>query len=161
MDANTVLPSTPTIDEKKRRLIEPSASSSEERFRLLKEFGKTNASIGLHCMPIIPYITDNAEELDELLRRGKEAGIHYLLNATLNLRSSTRKVFFAFIRREYPHLNGKLLTLYKNDMYANEYYRLNLRKIMAELKEKHSLTDSHKVTIKTPRQMTIEDFMEL
>ena len=152
-----------TVDEEKRMLIEPMSSSSEERFRVLKEFQKTNASTGLHCMPILPYITDAEDELDELLLRGKEAGISYAINSTLNLRSSTRKIFFSFIRRHYPSLYNKYLTLYNNNMYAHEEYRLNLRKIITKLKIKHSIANDHSVTVEEnahPRQMTIEDFID-
>ena len=48
-----------TMDEDVRKEIEPNSSKSSDRFNMLKEFRKTNASIGLHTMPIIPYLTDS------------------------------------------------------------------------------------------------------
>ncbi len=152
-----------TVDEEKRKCLEPGASSSEARFRVLREMGRTNASTGLHFMPIIPYISDAADEIDELLRRARKAGVCYALHSTLNLRSSTRKVFLNFISQQYPHLYDEFTILYKNSMYAREDYRVNLRKTVARLKAKHSLTDDYRINMKEnmlPRQMTIEDFMD-
>ena len=46
------------MDENVRRNIEPGAAPSARRFEVLKAFSGTNASTGLHFMPIIPYLTD-------------------------------------------------------------------------------------------------------
>jgi DNA repair photolyase len=46
------------MDENLRQRIEPHGTQSIKRFAMLKEFAQTNASTGLHVMPIIPYLTD-------------------------------------------------------------------------------------------------------
>ena len=52
---------------------------------MLKEFRKTNASVGLHMMPVIPYVTDQFENLDGLLSAAKDSGVHYVLPGVLYL----------------------------------------------------------------------------
>ncbi len=47
-----------TMDEQLREKLEPNASPSLKRFEALQQFKKTNASLGVHIMPIIPYLTD-------------------------------------------------------------------------------------------------------
>ena len=44
-----------TVDEGIRKKLEPGGVSSVRRFEMLREFRKTNASIGVHMMPIVPY----------------------------------------------------------------------------------------------------------
>ncbi|MCC8147111.1 MAG: hypothetical protein LIO93_11915, partial [Bacteroidales bacterium] len=102
-----------TMDEEIRKKIEPNGSPSFNRFKVLKEFRKTNASIGLHTMPIIPYITDSSENLEALCHYAKDSNVHYMLPGTLYLRGKTRNVFLQFIEKEFPGLYDKIKKTYK------------------------------------------------
>ena len=56
-------------DERKQRLIEPNASTSLERIKMLKEMKeKTSAKVGILLMPIIPYIGDSYENLEAIYK---------------------------------------------------------------------------------------------
>ena len=44
-------------------------------------------------MPIIPYLTNHRENLQELCSRGSEAKVDYLLTGILYLRGNTRSRF--------------------------------------------------------------------
>ncbi len=101
-----------TVNEDTQRLIEPNGVDSMRRFKMLKEFRKTNASVGLHIMPIIPYITDDFDNINSLFRHAKECNVHYVLPGTLYLRGITRGVFFDFVKKEFPELFDKLSILY-------------------------------------------------
>lgn len=136
-----------TMDEEIRKKIEPNASSSKDRFDMLKIFRKTNASVGLHVMPIIPYITDSYENFDALFSRAKESNVHYVLPGTLYLRGETRKVFFDFIQKEFPDLHGRLTMLYKTGG-ADKEYKNELYAMVNPLREKYSLSSSYSKPMK-------------
>jgi len=136
-----------TMNEEVRRLIEPGGVESHKRFDMLKQFRKTNASVGLHAMPIIPYITDNRENIDLLFERAKDSNVHYVLPGTLYLRGNTRKVFFDFIRQEYPHLYSDLLALYKTGA-ADKQYKEMLYEMVNSLRELYSLSSSYTAPMK-------------
>lgn len=131
-----------TTDEKIRQLIEPGATESIKRFEMLKTFRKTNASIGLHVMPIVPYITDSFENLNALCYYANDAKVHYMLPGTLYLRGKTRTFFFDFIKNKFPDLYLKLLDLYKKGG-ANKEYKDNLYKTVNELRDKYQLSKSY------------------
>lgn len=131
-----------TIDERKQKLIEPNGVDSMRRFKMLKEFRKTNASVGLHVMPIIPYITDDFENVNSLFRYAKESNVHYVLPGTLYLRGITRGVFFDFIKKEFPDLFDKLSILYSTGS-ANKEYKNQLYKMVNQLRNKYSLSSSY------------------
>lgn len=131
-----------TMDEKVRKLIEPSGVESSRRFEMLKTFRKTNASVGLHVMPIIPYLTDSFENFDLLFSRAKDSNVHYVLPGTLYLRGKTRSVFFNFINKEVPHLYNDLATLYKTGG-ADKEYKNDLYKMVNELRDKYELSSSY------------------
>lgn len=131
-----------TMDEKIRELLEPGGVASFRRFEMLKEFRKTNASTGLHVMPIIPYLTDNYENIDSLFSHAREANVYYVLPATMYLRGKTRGVFFDFIRKDFPHLYDSLYCLYKKGGAGKEY-KDGLYKMVGELRKKYDLTGGY------------------
>ncbi|HEY9060674.1 MAG TPA: radical SAM protein [Pseudobacteroides sp.] len=131
-----------TMDENIRKLIEPGGVESDRRFKMLKIFRKTNASVGLHVMPIIPYVTDSFENFDSLFRSAKDSGVHYVLPGTLYLRGKTRTVFFEFIKKEFPGLYNDLSILYKSGG-ADKEYKNSLYKTVNELRDKYNLSSSY------------------
>lgn len=131
-----------TMDESVRKLIEPGGVESAKRFNMLKTFRKTNASVGLHVMPIIPYLTDSFENFDMLFSMAKDSGVHYVLPGTLYLRGKTRTVFFDFIKKELPYLYNDLVALFKTGG-ADKEYKNSLYKIVNELREKNNLSSSY------------------
>lgn len=131
-----------TMDENIRKLIEPGGVESDKRFKMLKVFRKTNASVGLHVMPIIPYLTDSFENFDSLFSMGKDSDVHYVLPGTLYLRGKTRTVFFDFIKKEFPHFYNDFAALYKTGG-ADKEYKNYLYKTVNELREKYNLSSSY------------------
>jgi len=149
-----------TTDEKIRSLIEPNGVSSKARFDMLKQFRKTNASIGLHVMPIIPYLTDSYENMDTLFACAKDSDVHYVLPGVLYLRGQTRKAFFDFVQQSFPNLYEKLAALYKTGG-ADKAYKDNLYQMVNPLREKYLLSSSYmkpmkeKLSQKADEQLTL------
>jgi len=146
-----------TTNEELREKIEPGGCDSAKRFEMLKTFRKTNASVGLHVMPIIPFLTDNVENIDSLFCNAKESNVHYVLPGTLYLRGKTRQVFFDFIKQQFPHLYEDLLALYKTGGAPVEY-KNELYKMVNELRDRYGLSGSYSKPMKEKmhRQNTID-----
>lgn len=136
-----------TMDENVRKLIEPNGSPSEKRFGMLREFSKTNASIGVHVMPVIPFITDTEENLNGIFSAAKDARADYLLPGTLYLRGNTRKYFFDFVSKSYPDAYKKLKTLYKTGSAGKEYKNY-LYAIINRLRADYGLSGNYSKQIK-------------
>ncbi len=131
-----------TMDEAIRAKIEPGGAASVERFGVLREFRKTNASTGLHVMPIIPYITDNEENFDKMFWHAAECGVHYVIPGTLYLRGSTYKNFMAFIEEEFGDLQEDFKKLYKTGG-ADKTYKTTLYEMVNRLRDKYELSSSY------------------
>lgn len=136
-----------TTDESIRELIEPGAAPSAKRFAMLKAFRNTNASVGLHVMPIIPFVTDSFENVDSLCSSAAEANVHYMLTGTLYLRGKTRKSFFDFIQTQMPHLLGSLQTLYSKGS-AGKDYKDKLYAMVNALRSEYKVSSSYSKPIK-------------
>lgn len=130
------------VDEATRKKIEPYSVNATRRFQMLKEFSKTNASTGLHCMPIIPMITDSQENMEQLCAMASNSKVSYMLPGVLYLRGRTRGEFFDFIRREYPLLYIPLTEMYSKGG-APKQYKESLYKMVNELREKFHLSSSY------------------
>lgn len=135
------------VDENIRKKIEPCGVEAKKRFEMLKIFSKTNASTGLHFMPIIPYLTDGYDNIDALYSQAREIKVDYVLPGTLYLKGKTRGVFFDFILKEYPEIYEKLQVLYKTGG-ANKDYKDSLYNMVNKLKAKYNLSGSYSKPMK-------------
>jgi len=136
-----------TTDETIRQQIEPGASESLKRFEMLSLFRRTNASVGLHVMPIIPYLTDSRENLNSICDYAHKANVHYMLPGTLYLRGKTKYLFLDFIQNQFPDLYQVFLDLYKKGSANKEYKDILYRKLN-ELRNKYKLSKSYSLPIK-------------
>jgi len=131
-----------TCDEAVKEKLEPGADTAAKRFEILTKFRETNASIGLHVMPIIPYLTDHRDNLEELCRQASISRVHYLLPGTLYLRGNTRQRFFEFIQNECPLLEDRLRALYRKGG-AGKPYKEGMYKVLNRLRDKYNLSGSY------------------
>lgn len=131
-----------TMDEAVRRIIEPNAAPPEARLGMLKEFKKTNASIGFHLMPIIPYITDGEDNIKELLISALQCGADYVLPGVLYLRGKTRSYFFDVLEHEFPQLPARYRLLYTKGG-ADKGYKTELYRMINRLRDTYNVPTSY------------------
>ncbi|MGI9042589.1 MAG: hypothetical protein ACR2GK_00535, partial [Gemmatimonadaceae bacterium] len=96
------------------RKLEPRSPTPEARVRALSRLREAGIDAGINCMPVLPGITDNPNDLDGLVKRVSEAGATYAGACALILRSTARKRYLPFIAQEFPHLEER----YRNHLRA-------------------------------------------
>jgi len=126
------------------KIIEPKASPSSERFKMLGRLAKTSAVTGVHVMPVIPYLTDNPEAINLIYEKSAEISARYLIYGNLNLRGDTKKTFLNFLYNYDANIYKKLTNLNAKE------YRLNLKKIFTASGLKHNITPNYSKYIKLP-----------
>ncbi|KXL52685.1 radical SAM superfamily protein [Anaerotignum neopropionicum] len=131
-----------TANEDLQRKLEPGAVSPKRRFMMLKEFGKTKASTGVHMMPLLPYLTDGEGNLNGVFSQAKDAGVDYLLPGLLYLRGETKQVFYQFLQKEYPNLIAEYRKLYQNG--GLKEYRKPLYEKLGIIREKYQVFADYK-----------------
>lgn len=131
------------MDEKINLAIEPNAIESKERIAMLKKVRKeTNASTGLHFMPIIPYLTDSYENIDAIFKNMKLANIHYTIPGPLNLYGKTRGFFFNFLKQDFPTIYKDMISLYKKGKLDKQYNQELFKKIN-RIKSKYDISTNY------------------
>ena len=119
-----------TIDDDLRKIIEPGSSPIIERFKVIDQIKKkTNASAGIHIMPIIPYLTDHPGNLTGLYKMAHKVKADYVLPGFLYLRGQTKPYFLNHIKEYDEHLYQKIVPLYSQKDALKNYRPIIYQKI--------------------------------
>ena len=126
-----------TACEKLSSLIEPNVISPLKRFETLKEFKKTKAIVGVHTIPVMPFITEDG--LENLFIKTKENNLDYIICEVLNLKGECRKIYLNFVRKNFPQHYKKYLYIYNNNGELKEEYKNKIYKKIKFLEEKYNI----------------------
>jgi len=141
----SVIISVSTLNEEKRKLIEPDAAPTIERLKMLKRFEEIGCKTTVLFMPIIPFISDDQENLDEIFKITKEYNLGSIIAWPLHLRGNTKKVFYSFLNEHFPHLLVEYQKLYQKGNVSKEY-SFELQNRVMELRKKYQIFSSYKPT---------------
>ncbi|MFF2157630.1 radical SAM protein [Paenibacillus chitinolyticus] len=131
-----------TLNRTTWRNFEPGAPSPAKRLETVRALTDAGIPAGIFMAPMLPYITDGRDELEELIAAAAEHGAQFVMASYLRLSASDVKVwFFETIRRHYPQLVGKYAGLYASSAYAPREYRDPVRRYVDELLERYGLRD--------------------
>ncbi|MCO5383988.1 MAG: radical SAM protein [Methanosarcina barkeri] len=146
-----------TMDEKLSTLLEPLAPSPEKRFSVLQAFKDTTAITGLHMMPILPFLTDSPQNLNQVLSLAAECKVDYTLPSVLYLKGETRKHFFDFLACNFPEHLDPYRRLYAKGG-ADRIYKAELYGVLTPLMEKYHLSGDYMKPMETklPRQKQLK-----
>ncbi|MFY9794863.1 MAG: radical SAM protein [Candidatus Nitrosopolaris sp.] len=76
-----------TCDEKIRRLLEPGTPPAYSMFKVIKKFTDAGVYCAVNIDPILPFITDSQNHIQEIVDSCHDAGVQYIFGALLRLRS--------------------------------------------------------------------------
>jgi len=126
-----------TIDRELARRIEPRAPTPESRIRALARVREAGIDISVNVMPVMPGITDNPSQLEELVKQVAAAGATGVNSCALRLQSTARKRYLPWIAAEFPHLAERYRNTYAHGYNAGEKYRDGLAKFFDKLCRKY------------------------
>lgn len=95
-----------TYDEALCRKLEPNVSTTAQRFDALLRLRDAGIPTVVWLSPILPYLTDTAENIAGILSLCQEAGVKGVLcfGMGLTLRSGNREYFYSQLDRLFPGL---------------------------------------------------------
>jgi DNA repair photolyase len=138
-------------NDKTRKILEPNTAPTADRWELLTQAKAAGMSTGVMLMPVIPYISDSAEEIERMLQKCKDAKVDFVLFGGMTLKAGRQKDhFLKVIQENYPALHEKIKALYsRNDQYGRavgfyypkinqQFYRL-ARKYKIQFRMPHEL----------------------
>jgi DNA repair photolyase len=143
-------------DPELHKQVEPGTPTPQSRLGLIAAIREAGLDCHVMVAPVLPYLTDSAERLDDLLRQIAAAGATGVTVFGLHLRGSTRGWFMSWLARTQPHLVGRYRELYRRGAYLPPSYRDALRVRAAPLIAKYGLGGDHQRFDAAPPQRVAE-----
>lgn len=102
-----------TVDEKLARQLEPGVPSPKERLETMSLFKKQGIACGMFLMPVVPFLTDSDQMMDQSLLAGIEAGIDFVIFGGMTLKKGRQNDhFLEVVQRYFPELKSKISGIY-------------------------------------------------
>jgi len=130
-----------TKDNEVRRLFEPRAPPVSRRFKAIKRFSSRGILSGVVFMPILPFIYDNDENLEAVVRTTAENGGKFVLAGSLTLASSQKEWYYCTLRERFPELIPEYGKLYAGGYSPNRQYAGEIGKKIADLCQRFGIKD--------------------
>lgn len=132
-----------TADTRLAKLLEPCVPTPKERFDIIRKLSSEGITAGVTFMPVMPYMYDSEQDIEEMFLKAKEAGASYILDSPLTLRDDQMKYFMDFMERTRLK---KYIKRYQK-LYANGYtpktgYIKKINRMMFDMSVKHDMPRS-------------------
>jgi DNA repair photolyase len=135
-----------TLNERIAAALEPGAPSPAERLNTMRACKEAGLFVGMNCMPVLPYISDTREELENLIIAAKENGADYILIGGLTLFGNgvadSKTLYHKFLAKQFPDLISSYEKLYGSFYYPSHFYNNTLNSLAEELCQKHRIRRS-------------------
>ena len=131
----TVLFSIATLREEVWKHIEPETAKPAHRLEAIAKLSQAGVRCGVMLAPIIPGLTDDAENLESVMRAAREYGAAFVGDNVLYLKPGTKEWFMPFLRETYPHLLPQYERFYRG-AYAPRSYTDEVHAKVQALRER-------------------------
>jgi len=132
-----------TTNQDIAKFLEPYSSLPSERLEALKLIKKEapEIQVGVYFIPIIPFLEDNDENLEDVIKQSKEAGADFVLcSPGLTMRDQQANFFIKKLKNSrYHHVVKPLLNLYKGQMHPPGDYVQKIHLKVYQLSQKFNL----------------------
>ena len=113
-----------TANSRTAKFLEPRVSSPPERFNIIKTIKNKTRHIqaGVFLIPVIPFLCDSDEELENMVRTTKESKCDYILfGGAMTMRDNQALWYLKHLRQKYPGLIRKYEELYQFQYNPEQY----------------------------------------
>lgn len=132
-----------TTNEDLAKFLEPYSSPPSGRLEALKRIKEEapQIQVGTYFIPIIPFLEDDDESLEDVFKKTKQAGADFILYSQgLTLRDQQATYFIKKLKNSrYQYVVKPLLNLYKGQMYPPGEYLQEMHLKLFDLSQKYNL----------------------
>jgi DNA repair photolyase len=126
-------------DEALQQAMEPGTPTPRARLGLIRAVREAGLDCGVLVAPVMPWLTDGAEELDALFGDLAEAGASWAIVVPLHLRGPVRPLMFEWLAAHRPDLVGRYRRLYGRGANVPQEYDVWLRERVRVVRRRHGV----------------------
>ncbi len=92
-----------SVDDKISKLLEPGVPVPSQRLETIKKFKEVGIYCGIYLMPVVPFITDTYEMIEQAVIKAKDAGVDFIIFGGMTLKEGRQKDYFmSFLKQHFP-----------------------------------------------------------
>jgi DNA repair photolyase len=131
-----------TFDRGIASQFEPGASPPEKRLAAMREVAKAGLTTGVAMMPLLPGISDDDDNITDVVKRVKDAGGQFVLGAGLTLKEGVqRDRYMGFLELHHPQTIPLYDRLYGAGFETRGGYGPHLLRRVREVCLQHDIPD--------------------
>jgi DNA repair photolyase len=138
------------VDDELAKIFEPGCSTPTQRLASLAKFKAAGVATGMFLLPLIPFVTDKPELIDQAVGKAAEIGVDFVLFGGMTLKDGKQKNHFFDVLDGYqPDLVNQVASLYGPSKWgsaSSDYYHS-----IAEVF--NVVADRHKVAKRIPSRL--------
>ena len=119
--------------------LEPFAPSPEIRLETVKKLNEEGIRAGVDFTPIVPYLLDDPNNIEEVIKRASECAKYVLIGAGMTLRSNQQTRFLELLKENFPELVEKYENLYNKQTSPPKDYVVRLNRCAFEFCKKYGM----------------------
>ncbi len=102
-----------TPNDELSKIIEPNVCISSKRFEAIKELSDNGIFTGIMMNPVLPFITDNIEDIKLLVKKAYESGAKFIQTYMgMTLRENQRDYYYEMLDKHFKGLREKYIKYY-------------------------------------------------
>jgi len=139
-----------TADDAIAAVFEPGVPSPTERLQTLAYFKREGIACSMFLLPVIPFITDTSESIENTVEKASEVGVDFVIFGGMTLKESRQKDHFMNALKNYqPELISKYEGIYRGNRWgqATAGYYDTLNRIFCRAARKY------RVPMRMPRTL--------
>ena len=134
----SVCMSVPTVDQEAWAALEPGTAHPLQRLRAVRKLREAGGNAGVLMAPVLPFISDGDEMLEETVRAIASAGATHIAPIVLHLRKGgSREWFLRWLKEHHPDLVTRYQELYGDRAYAPKSYQSEISEKVGRIARKH------------------------
>jgi DNA repair photolyase len=108
-----------SVNERISAIFEPGVPPPHERLKTISLFKNEGIACGMFLLPVIPFITDTAELMEESVRKAKEAGVDFIIFGGMTLKEGRQQeYFYNALRKTHPELIAEYQSIYRGSEWG-------------------------------------------
>jgi DNA repair photolyase len=140
MNITSINVSINTLDSEITRNIEPATPFPLKRLEIVKELVSHGLPAGIFIAPILPYLTDSKDSLEELISTAKQHHAQFADPSVLRLNPEVKTWYLQTLKQHYPDLLPIYARLYPKRYSISIYNNIILQRVNTLLAKYHLST---------------------
>ena len=135
-----------SLDQRITDHVEPVAIAPIKRLEAMQKIKDAGFLPGLNCLPVLSFISDSEEKIEEMIFTAKKYCAHYVLIKGLTFfgkgPSSSKTLYYKFLERYHPQLVQQYKSLYRIWPFPPKGYQENINAMVKKLCKKYKIRNS-------------------